>query len=140
MFPASTNGGGQCACFPDVCKTPAPPSPSPVPVPYPNIAMLTQAKGSTLSKKVKILNKKTATTKTEISMSSGDEAGCAGGGVVCSKFKGPAKFKKGSSKVKVEGSPIVHLTSMIGMNGVANHNNPAGTQVAPSQTKVKVMP
>ena len=138
MFPASTNGGGQCAAFPDVCKTPTPGGP--VPIPYPNIAMLTQIKGSTASKKVKILNKKTATTKTEISMSSGDEAGSAGGGVVSNKFKGSAKFKKGSSKVKVEGSPIVHLTSMVGQNGGSNANMPAGAQVAPSQTKVTVMP
>ena len=138
MFPASTNGGGQCAGFPDVCKTPTPGGP--VPIPYPNIAMLTQAKGSSCSSKVKIINKKTATTKTEISMSSGDEPGNAGGGVISSKFKGPAKFKKGSSKVKVEGSPICHLTSMVGLNGGSNANCPAGVQVAPSQTKVLVAP
>ncbi len=137
MFPASTNGGGQCACFPDVCKTPTPGGP--VPIPYPNIAMLTQAKGGTLSKRVKIMGKKTATTKTEISMSSGDEPGSLGG-VISNRFKGPAKFKKGSSRVKVEGSPIVHLTSMIGQNGVANANHPAGVQVSPSQTKVTVKP
>ncbi|MGB2907670.1 MAG: PAAR-like domain-containing protein, partial [Candidatus Aminicenantaceae bacterium] len=109
-------------------------------IPYPNIAMANQAKGSTASKKVKIVNKKALTTKTEISMSSGNEAGSAGGGMISSKIKGPAKYKKGSSKVKVEGSPIVHLTSMIGQNGTANHNMPAGVQVAPSQTKVLVMP
>jgi hypothetical protein len=137
MLPASTNGGGQCAAFPDVCKTPTPGGP--VPIPYPNIAMLTQASGGTLSSKVKIVGKKAATTKTEISMSSGDEPGTIGG-VVSNKFKGPAKFKKGSSKVKVEGSPIVHVTSMIGQNGVSNANHPAGVQVAPSQTKVLVMP
>jgi hypothetical protein len=101
--------------------------------------MLTQASGGTLSSKVKIVGKKAATTKTEISMSSGDEPGTIGG-VVSNKFKGPAKFKKGSSKVKVEGSPIVHVTSMIGQNGVSNANHPAGVQVAPSQTKVLVMP
>jgi len=138
MFPASTNGGGQCAGFPDVCKTPTPGGP--VPIPYPNMAMLTQAKGSSCSSRVKIINKKTATTKTEISMSSGDEPGNAGGGVISSKFKGPAKFKKGSSKVKVEGSPICHLTSMVGLNGGSNANCPAGVQVAPSQTKVLVAP
>jgi hypothetical protein len=33
----------------------------------------------------------------------------------------------------------VHLTSMIGMNG-NNANMPAGTQIAPSQTRVKVKP
>lgn len=138
MFPASSNGGGQCAGFPDVCKTPTPGGP--VPIPYPNIAMCNQAKGSTCSKKVKIINKKAMTTKSEISMSSGNEAGNAGGGVVSNKFKGPAKYKKGSGKVKVEGSPMVHLTSMVGLNGGANANCPAGVQVAPSQTKVTVMP
>src|SRR4030042_7193200 len=139
MFPASSNGGGKCVAFPDVVKVPAPPAPF-VPTPFPNLAMPNQAKGSTASKKVKILNKKVLTTKTEISMSSGNEAGTAGGGMISSKIKGPAKYKKGSSKVKVEGSPIVHLTSMIGQNGSANHNMPAGVQVAPSQTKVLVMP
>lgn len=138
MFPATSNGGGQCAGFPDVCKTLV--GPSVIPLPYPNIAMCNQAKGSTCSKRVKIINKKAMTTKSEISMSSGDEAGCAGGGVVSSKFKGPAKYKKGSGKVKVEGSPMVHLTSMIGLNGGANANCPAGVQVAPSQTKVCCAP
>ena len=138
MLPACTNAGGQCAIFPDVCKTPTPGGP--VPIPYPNIAMLTQAKGGTLCKKVKIQGKKVATTKTEISMSSGDEPGTAGGGVVSSKFKGPCKFKKGSSKVKAEGNPVTHLTSMIGQNGVANANHPAGVIVAPSQTVCLVGP
>lgn len=136
IFPASTNGGGECVAIPDVCKTP----PTAIPTPYINQAVLTQIKGGTASSKVKILNKKTATTKTEIAMSSGDEGGTAGGGVVSNRFKGAAKFKKGSSKVKVEGSPIVHLTSMIGQNGVANANHPAGVQVQPSQSKVRVSP
>ena len=138
MFPATTNGGGQCMGFPDVCKTPTPGGPAPLP--YANIAMPNQANGSTTSQKVKIVGKNACTTKTEISMSSGDEAGSAGGGVVSSKFKGPALYKKGSSKVSVEGSPIVHLTSMVALNGGSNANFPAGTQVAPSQTKVTVMP
>lgn len=137
MFPATTNGGGQCFAFPDVCKTPSPAGP--VPIPYPNLAMPNQASGSTCSSKVKILNKKVCTTKTEISMSSGDEAGTAGG-VVSSKFKGAAKYKKGSGKVKVEGAPMVHLLSITAMNGGSNANMPPGFQVAPSQTKVLVMP
>ena len=139
MLYASTNGGGMCNGFPDVCKTPAPPAPF-APIPYPNIAQCTQAKGGTCSKKVKIKNKKTCTKKTEISMSSGDEAGNAGGGMISAKFKGPAKFKKGSSKVKAEGSPVAHVTSMIGMNGGANANVPAGVQTTPSQTSVTVSP
>ncbi|MEE9318978.1 MAG: DUF4150 domain-containing protein [Granulosicoccus sp.] len=137
MLPATTNGAGQSICFPDVCKTPSPAGP--VPIPYPNIAMMAQAKGSSLSSKVKIMGKKVATTNTEIVMSTGDEPGVAGG-VVSSKFKGPAKFKKGSSKVKVQGAAMAHLTSTVGQNGVANHNNPMGVQVVPSQLKVLVMP
>lgn len=136
MFPASTNGGGQCLIFPDVCKTPAPPAPAPIPIPYPNIAMLVQSVTSSCSSKVKIVGKKACTVKSEISMTSGDEAGNAGGGVVSNKFKGSGKFKKGSSKVKIEGAEGVHLTSMIGINGGSNANNPAAIQIAPSQTKV----
>jgi hypothetical protein len=89
---------------------------------------------------VKFKGKKACTVKTEISMSSGDEGGTAGGGMVSSKMKGPAEIKMGSSKVKLQGKKAAHLLSMVGQNGKANHNMPAGTWVAPSQTKVKVMP
>ena len=80
MMPASTNGGGNCMTTgpTDVCKTPTPGGP--VPMPYPNIAQNTQVQGSSASKKVKILNKKCVVVGTNISMSSGDEAGSAGGG------------------------------------------------------------
>lgn len=138
MMPASTNGGGQTA-IPgplDVCKTPSPGGP--IPLPYPNLAMLTQAKGGTCSKKVKILNKKTAVHTTEIGMSSGDEPGTIGG-VVSNKFKGPCKFQVGSAKVKAEGKKMAHLGARTAHNG-NNANMPAGAQVAPSQSKVLVMP
>jgi uncharacterized Zn-binding protein involved in type VI secretion len=138
MMPASTNGDGQCFAFPDVCKTPTPPG-APVPIPYPNIAMLNQASGGTVSSKVKIMGKKAATQDTEITMSSGDEAGSIGG-VVSNKIKGSAKFKQGSSKVKIEGKGAAYLGAMVGQNDGSNSNMPAGHQVAPSQTKVTVMP
>ena len=137
MFPASTNGDGQCAGFPDVCKTPAPPAPF-VPVPYPNMAMNTQCDGGSCSSKVKITGAKAVIKGTKITMSSGDEGGTAGGGMVSSKFKGDAEFKMGSSKVKVEGKELCHLTSMVGQNGGSNANVPAGKQVAPSQSKVMI--
>ena len=136
MPPASTNGGGQCFAFPDVCKTPTPPG-APVPIPYPNIAMLNQASGGTLSSKVKIVGNKAATQDTEITMSSGDEAGSLGG-VVSNKIKGSAKFKQGSSKVKIEGKGAAYLGAMVGQNDASNSNMPAGHQVAPSQVKVIV--
>lgn len=137
MLPVTTKAAGQCVAFPDVCKTPTPGGP--VPIPYPNIAMLPQGKGGTFAAKVKIDNQKVATTKSEIMMSTGDEPGTVGG-VISNRFKGPAKFKMGSVKVKIEGANVVRLTSMIGQNGVANANHPAGTQVSPSQVKVSVMP
>lgn len=136
MLPASTTGGGQCLAMPDVCKTPAPPSPSPVPVPYPNIGMCNQA--AKAAAKVKFAGKPVLTLKSEISRSSGDEAGTLGG-VVSNRNMDKVVFKKGSSKVKVEGQKVVHLTSTTGHNG-SNANMPAGAQIAPSQVKVLVAP
>lgn len=115
IFPITTTGGGQCFAFPDVCKTPMP---GPVPIPYPNIAMLSDGKGS---KKVRIKGKQTLRKGDRIRVSSGDEAGTAGG-VVSGKFKGPAEFKKGWAKVKAEGREVSHLTVPVGQNlgGSAN--------------------
>lgn len=135
IFPASTKGGGNCFAMPDVCLTPAPPAP-PVPTPYPNTGMVNQAKKT--SKKVKFKGKEVVTKKSEISRSMGDEAG-VNKGVMSGMNMGKVLFKKGSSKVKVQGQDCVHLTSMSGHNGTSA-NMPAGAQVAPSQTKVIVSP
>jgi uncharacterized Zn-binding protein involved in type VI secretion len=136
ILPASTNGGGTCATTgpTDVCKTPSPGGP--VPLPYPNFAQNTQVSGSSAAKKVKILNKKAVLVTTFITMSTGDEPGSAGGGVVSNKIKGKCTFKKGSAKVKIEGKKLCHHGSMTGMNGTPD--NTVGVQVAPSQTKVLV--
>jgi hypothetical protein len=136
MFPASSKGGGQCMCnAPDVCKTPAPPSPSPVPIPYPNIGMVNMATNT--STKVKFVHMEAVTLKSKIPSSSGDEAGVAGG-VVSGGNMQEIQFKKGSSKVKIEGQPCVHQTSPTGQNG--SNANTMGCQVAPSQVKVMVAP
>jgi len=121
--------------MPDVCKVPAPPAP-PIPTPFPNMAQLNQANVGSCSQKVKIMNKNVVTMKSEIPMTSGDEAGSAGG-LVSGQIKGPAKPKKGSAKVKVEGQAVIFQTCMFGQNG-NNANAPAGVQLQPSQTKVKV--
>ena len=126
----TTNGSAQCMAFPDVCNTPAPSGV--MPVPYPNIGMTTQAKGTTLSSKVKILNKKTFTKKSEISRSSGDEAGTSKG-VVSAKNMAKVTRVDSSMKVKIEGNAAV--TSL----GVTSHNAnnaPPGAQLSPTQTKV----
>jgi hypothetical protein len=136
IFPASTKGGGQCFAMPDVCLTPAPPPVTQVPVPYPNTGMMNQAiKTST---KVKFAGKEAVTIRSEIPRSMGDEAGVRGG-VVSGINMGKVTFKKGSSKVKVEGQPCVHLTSPTTHNGV-NANVPCGLVVAPSQAKVIISP
>lgn len=133
MFPASSNGGGVCFAFPDVCKTPAPPG-SPIPIPYPNFGQVMQIQKT--AKKVKFCQKAAVTKKSEIPMSQGDEAGIVGG-VVSNKNMSKVTYKKGSSKVKVEGQECEHLTAMTGHNG-KNANMPAGAQIAPSQVKVLV--
>jgi len=71
MFPASTKGGGMCFVFPDVCKVPAPPAP-PIPTPFPNTGQCADAKGSTCTKKVKILNKAVLHKSSEIASTHGD--------------------------------------------------------------------
>ena len=134
MFGVSTKGGGMSMGMPDVCKTPAPPVPSPIPIPYPNMAMLNMATKE--SKKVKISGMGAVTMGSSISMTSGDEAGVAGG-LISSKIKGPAKPKKGSTKVKAEGKAVIFQTCMFGQNG-NNANSPAGVHAAPSQVKVTV--
>lgn len=131
MMPASCKKGGQAMAFPDACKTPSPAGP--VPIPYPNIVQVAQA--SKTAKKVKIKGKPACTKKSEVPRSNGDEAGTAGG-VVSSCNMGKLQWIKGSSKVKFEGQPAVFA------GGPTKHNkgNAVGSQVAPSQTDVLVMP
>lgn len=135
MFPASTNGGGSATAMPDVCKVPAPPAP-PVPTPFPNMAMLTQADGSTCSSRVRILNRPVCTVQTEISRTSGDEAGTLKG-VVSNMSMDKAVFRQGVSAVRVEGHDIVTHLKPTAHNG-SNANCPVGSQLSPSQTKVTV--
>ena len=133
VFPASTKGGGTAFYMPDVCLTPAPPAP-PVPIPYPNTGMVNQTKKT--AKKVKFVNKEVVTKKSEVSRSMGDEAG-VNKGVMSGMNMSKVLFKKGSSKVKIEGQDCIRLTSMTGHNG-SNANAPMGAQIAPSQSKVIV--
>ena len=92
MFPVSTTMNGNCLAVPDTCKTPAPPAP-PVPTPYPNMGMLMQATPPTCSKKVKVIAMPVVLLGTKIPMSSGDDAGVAGG-VVSGTIKGPVMALK----------------------------------------------
>ena len=73
MFPKISNKkkDGIALAFPDVCMTPAPPAP-PVPIPIPNVHI---SKLKTVTKKVKVVQKKVLTKGSKTTRSSGDEAG-----------------------------------------------------------------
>jgi len=100
---------GVTIAFPDVCKTPSPAGP--IPIPYPNIAQSTDtAKGT---KKVKCDGQSTCVKDSNFSMSTGDEAGSAGGGVASSKIKGKAEFILFSFDVKFEGKNAVRAFDLM---------------------------
>lgn len=133
MFPATTKGGGTCVVFPDVCKVPAPPAPF-VPTPFPDVGQCSDASGGTCTQKIKISNKPTLHSGSEITRSSGDEAGTLKGMISATNMD-KVKYRTSVSKVKVEGNPIVTHLKNTAQNG-SNANAPPGVQVAPSQTKV----
>ncbi len=93
---------GTTIAFPDVCKTPSPAGP--VPMPYPNIAKSSDAaSGAT---KVKADGNPLCVKDSNFALSSGDEAGSAGGGVASNKIKGKAEFVNFSFDVKAEGKNV----------------------------------
>lgn len=97
--------GGMNITFPDVCKTPSPAGP--VPIPYPNIGKASDtSKGA---KKVKTDKKMPMVKGAKYSMSAGDEAGSAGGGVISSKIKGDCEFMMYSFDVKFEGKNVCRM-------------------------------
>jgi hypothetical protein len=111
----SKNSMGTGKAFPDVCLSPPPPPAGPVPVPYNNILMasdLTQG-----SKSVTVDGAETALEDSSyVAMSSGDEGGTQGGGVVTHKIKGKGYFMLWSFDVKVEGKGVDRHTDPMGQN------------------------
>lgn len=96
------SSNGVTMAFPDVCKTPSPGGP--IPIPYPNIAKSSDtAKGT---KKVKCDGNPVCVKDSNFRMSTGDEGGTAGGGVVSNKIKGKAEFVNFSFDVKFEGKNV----------------------------------
>ena len=108
---AHKGSGGMTTVFPDVCKTPSPGGP--IPIPYPNIGKSSDtSKGP---KKVKVDGQMPMVKKAVYMMSTGDEAGSAGGGVISSKIKGECEFMIYSFDIKFEkknvcrlGDPLFH--------------------------------
>ena len=103
------SSNGVTIAFPDVCKTPTPAGP--VPIPYPNIAKSSDtAKGT---KKVKCDGNPVCVKNSNFRMSTGDEAGSAGGGVVSNKIKGKAEFINVSFDVKFEGKGVARAFDLM---------------------------
>jgi len=99
------SSNGMSMVFPDVCKTPAPPA-GPIPIPYPNIGKASDTSKGT--KKVKIDGEMAMVKGAVYTMSTGDEAGSAGG-VVCGKTKGECEYMLYSFDVKFEGKNACRL-------------------------------
>ncbi|MBZ4423311.1 DUF4150 domain-containing protein [Myxococcus sp. RHSTA-1-4] len=106
------SGNTHTSAAPDVCKVPTPGGP--VPTPFVNSAqdsMLTKG-----SKSVTINGHPVALTDSELSISSGDEPGTAGG-LISSKFKGKMAWGSGSVDVKIEGKGVVRFLDVTLHNG-----------------------
>src|SRR5687768_7007249 len=104
---ANSNGlfhkgsGGKGVAAADVCLSPPPPPAGPVPVPYVN--SLSAADLADGSKTVKIQSEPTALEdQSNISTSTGNEAGTQGGSVITHKTKGKGYFTTWSHDVKIE--------------------------------------
>ena len=107
-------GDGQTniAAPPDVCKTPSPGGP--IPIPYVNIAKTSDlASGST---KVEIEGNSVGLESSNLSTSSGDEAGTAGG-IISSKNMGKLTWGSSSLDVQVEGKGVVRFMDVVQHNG-----------------------
>jgi len=121
------SSNGVSTAFPDVCKTPTPGGP--VPIPYPNIAMSKDtSQGST---SVKMDGNPIMLKGSVFSMSTGDEAGTAGGGVISGKIKGKAEFVNYSFDVMVEGKNVPRLADMMMQNKGSPANTPPIPEVQP---------
>lgn len=110
--------GGQGVAPGDVCLSPPPPPTGPAPVPYVNsLSASDLTKGS---KSVKIDGEPTALEdQSEVSTSTGDEAGTQGGNVITHKTKGKGSFKLWSSTVKIEGKGVGRHGDTMGQNNAS---------------------
>lgn len=116
------NGQVETCPVPDVCKTPSPGGP--IPIPYVNVANDSDLADGT--KDVKIEGNMVAHKPANLAMSTGDEAGSAGGGLVSSKIKGKMHWAMSSMDVKFEGEGVIRFMDPTLHNGNADNTaNPA---------------
>ena len=107
--------GGKGVAPADVCLSPPPPPAGPVPVPYVNnLSSSDLAKGS---ETVKVEGNPTALEDhSEVSTSTGDEAGTQGGNILTHKTKGKGFFKLWSFTVKIEDKGVCRHGDLMGQN------------------------
>jgi hypothetical protein len=111
------SSGGLSTVFPDVCKTPSPAGP--VPIPYPNVGKAADTSGGPPS--VTIDGSMPMVKSARYAVTSGDEAGSAGG-VVSGVVAGEAEFSMYSFDVKLEGRNVCRLGDSL----MHNKKNAAG--------------
>jgi hypothetical protein len=109
MSVVHADSGGMTSAFPDVCKTPSPAGP--VPIPYPNIAKSSDTADGTST--VLCDGNSTCVKDSNFRISTGDEAGTAGGGVVSNKIKGKAEFVNFSFDVSFEGKGVARAMDLM---------------------------
>jgi hypothetical protein len=111
------SSGGVSTVFPDVCRTPSPAGP--VPIPYPNVGKAADTSGGPAS--VTVDGSMPMVKDAKYALTSGDEAGSAGG-VVSGVVAGEAEFSMYSFDVKFEGRNVCRLGDPL----LHNKKNAAG--------------
>lgn len=128
---AHQGDGVQQVCpVPDVCKTPSPGGP--VPVPYVNVALNSDLADG--SKDVDIEGSSVALSDSNLKISSGDEAGSAGGGITSSKIKGKLTWGDSSPDVLFDGKGVIRFMDVTQHNGNSSNTftiNPGDMIVYP---------
>jgi hypothetical protein len=115
------DGQTQISAAPDVCKTPSPGGP--VPVPYVNTAQDSALESG--SKSISIEGNSVALANSKLSVSSGDEPGTAGGGIISAKTKGKLSWSSYSIDVKLEGKGAVRFLDTTLHNGNMSNSGSA---------------
>ena len=131
MFCATNAKGTFTAIVPDTCNTPSPTGVTPIP--YPNIAQATTTDPSSACTKVMVSGGLALNLGSKTLLSSGDEAGTAGG-VASGRFIGECAFTQGSMKVQLQGKGAIRM----GDPTTHNARNTTGAVAAPSQSKVQM--
>lgn len=127
-------GAKTIAVFPDVCFTPPenPATPPGVPVPYPSFGFASDTEQGTSTVKIggQTVNIK---NKSDLSTTSGTEAGCAAKkGIISSKNTGKEYFNSWSNNVKFDGEPVIRMSDL----ATNNHASPSNTVTWPHFAKI----